>query len=387
MTAQTLYGLEKVLAEELLRLGAKDVKTHNRAVAFTGDLGFLYKANLCLRTALRVLVPITDFPVRTEQDLYAGIKQIAWERFMGPEDSFAFHCTLGPARFSHAQYLALLAKDALADRFRERTGARPSVDTEHPVLRIRLFIHGDHCTVSLDSSGDSLHKRGYRDQTNLAPINEVLAAGMVLLTGWDRRSNLVDPMCGSGTILIEAALIAANIPPGVYRKGFAFQQWPDFDEGLWRKIYDGAMERISGNKPLILGGELSKNVFRKAAANVAIADLKDEIQLRNVAFEDLEAPEGRGILIINPPYGERMDEDSDINGLYKMIGDTLKQNWAGYEAWLITPNLEAAKHIRLTPRPKIRLFNGPLDCRFMRYELYAGSRRRDKPEGMPGSTE
>lgn len=387
MTAQTMYGLEKVLAEELLRLGAKDVRTHNRAVAFTGDLGFLYKANLCLRTALRVLIPISDFPVRTEQDLYAGIKKIAWERFMRPEDSFAFHCTLSSNRFHHAQYLALLAKDALADRFRERTGARPSVDAEHPVLRIRLFIHGDHCSVSLDSSGDSLHKRGYRDQTNLAPINEVLAAGMVLLTGWDRMSNLVDPMCGSGTILIEAALIAANIPPGVYRKGFAFQQWPDFDEALWRRIHDGAMERISGNKPLILGGELSKNVLRKAAANVAIADLKEEIELRNVAFEDLEAPARRGILIINPPYGERMDEDADINGLYQMIGDTLKKNWAGYDAWLITPNLEAAKHIRLTPRPKIRLFNGPLDCRFMRYELYAGSRRRDKPEQTRGPAE
>src|SRR5690606_1478323 len=298
-----------------------------------------------------------------------------------------FNCTLSSDRFHHAQYLALLAKDALADRFRERTGARPSVDAENPVLRIRLFIHGDHCSVSLDSSGDSLHKRGYRDQTNLAPINEVLAAGMVLLTGWDRMSNLVDPMCGSGTILIEAALIAANIPPGVYRKGFAFQQWPDFDEGLWRKIHDGAMERISGNRPLILGGELSKNVLRKAGTNIAIADLKEEIELRNVAFEDLEAPEGRGILIINPPYGERMDEDADINDLYKMIGDTLKKNWAGYDAWLITPNLEAAKHIRLTPRPKIRLFNGPLDCRFMRYELYAGSRRRDKPEQPLGSAE
>jgi putative N6-adenine-specific DNA methylase len=375
MTAQTMYGLEKVLAEELLRLGAKAVATRNRAVEFSGDLGFLYKANLCLRTALRVLVPITDFPVRNEQDIYAGIKKFPWEVLLGEDGTFAFHAKLNSERFGHSQYVALLAKDALADRFRERTGKRPSVDVEDPALRIRLFIHDDQCSVALDSSGSSLHKRGYREQTNLAPLNEVLAAGMVLLSGWDRMSNFVDPMCGSGTLLIEAALIAANIPPGAYRKSFGFQHWNDFDAALWEKVHSGAMERITGNRPVILGGELSKNVARKAATNIAIADLKEEIEVRNVAFEDLPAPEGRGVLIINPPYGGRMDQDEDINALYRMIGDTLKKNWAGYEAWVITPDLEAAKHIRLTPRPKIRLFNGALDCRFMRYELYAGPRR------------
>ncbi len=384
MTAQTLYGLEKVLATELLQLGGRNIETHNRAVVFTGDLGFLYKANLCLRTALRVLVPITEFQVRNEEDLYAGIKRIAWEKYMGANDTFSFSCTLNSNLFHHSQYLALRAKDALVDRFREHTGTRPSVDVEQPVMPIRLFIHGDLCSVSLDSSGDSLHKRGYREQTNLAPLNEVLAAGMILLSGWDRMSNFVDPMCGSGTVLIEAALIAGNIPPGVYRKGFSFQRWNDFDAELWQNVVNGAMARITGNKPLILGGELSKNVARKAETNIAIADLKDEIQVKNLAFEDLPAPEGRGILLINPPYGERMDEDADINGLYKMIGDTLKKNWSGYEAWVITPNLEAAKHIKLTPRPKVRLFNGALDCRFMRYELYAGSRRRDLPPGKEG---
>ncbi len=375
MTAQTMYGLEKVLAEELSRLGAKEVVTRNRAVEFSGDLGFLYKANLCLRTALRVLIPITDFQVRNEQDIYAGIKKFPWEVFLREDDTFAFHAKLNSERFGHSQYVALLAKDALADRFRERTGKRPSVDVEDPALRIRLFIHDDQCSVALDSSGDSLHKRGYREQTNLAPLNEVLAAGMILLSGWDRMSNFVDPMCGSGTLLIEAALIAANIPPGAYRKSFGFQRWNDFDPALWEKVHTGAMERITGDRPVILGGELSKNVARKAETNIAIADLKEEIEVRNIAFEDLSAPEGRGVLIINPPYGERMDEDEDINAVYKMIGDTLKKNWAGYEAWVITPNLEAAKYIKLTPRPKIRLFNGALDCRFMRYELYEGSRR------------
>ncbi|MBK9419487.1 MAG: class I SAM-dependent RNA methyltransferase [Flavobacteriales bacterium] len=380
MMAQTMYGLEPVLVEELLRLGAKDVSKHNRAVSFRGDLGFLYKANLCLRTALRVLVPVDDFPVQNEQDIYAGIKKIPWEVFMGVDDTFAFTAKLNTEHFGHSQYVALLAKDAVADRFREKTGKRPSVDAEDPMLRIRLFISGDRCSVALDSSGDSLHKRGYREQTNLAPLNEVLAAGMIMLSGWDRMSNFVDPMCGSGTLLIEAALLAANIPPGAYRKGFAFQRWNDFDAALWEKIHAGAMERISGNKPVILGGELSKNVARKAETNIAIADLKDEIEVKNVAFEDLPAPEGRGVLIINPPYGERMDEDEDINGLYKMIGDTLKKNWSGYDAWVLTPNMEAAKYIKLTPRPKIRLYNGALDCRFLRYELYAGSRRREQAE-------
>ena len=378
MTAQTMYGLEPVLAEELLRLGAKDVEKHNRAVSFRGDLGFMYKANLCLRTALRVLVPIEDFEVRSEQDIYAGIKKIPWEVFMDVDDTFAFSAKLNTELFGHSQYVALLAKDALADRFREKTGKRPTVDVEDPALRIRLFITGDHCSVSLDSSGDSLHKRGYREQTNLAPLNEVLAAGMVMLSGWDRMSNFVDPMCGSGTLLIEAALLAANIPPGAYRKGFGFQRWSDFDAELWAKVHAGAMERITGNKPVIWGGEVSKNVARKAETNIAIADLKEEITVKNVAFEDRPAPEGRGVLIINPPYGERMDEDEDINALYKMIGDTLKKNWTGYEAWVLTPNLEAAKFIKLTPRPKIRLFNGALDCRFLRYELYAGSRRREE---------
>ncbi|MEO7081853.1 MAG: THUMP domain-containing protein, partial [Flavobacteriales bacterium] len=366
--------------EELLRLGAKDVEKRNRAVEFTGDLGFLYKANLCLRTALRVVIPIEDFTVRNEQDLYAGIKKIPWEVFMTADDTFAFAAKLNSDLFGHSQYAAQLAKDALADRFREKTGKRPSVDVEDPALRIRLFIFGDQCSVTLDSSGDSLHKRGYREQTNLAPLNEVLAAGMVLLSGWDRMSNFVDPMCGSGTILIEAALIAANIPPGVYRKNYGFQRWNDYDPALWEKVYNGAMERISGNRPVILGGELSKNVARKAETNIAIAELKEEIEVRNTAFEDLEAPAGRGVIIINPPYGERMDEDVDINAVYKMIGDTLKKNWAGYDAWVLTPNLEAAKFIKLTPKPKIRLFNGALDCRFMRYELYEGSRRRDKEE-------
>lgn len=385
MIAQTMYGLEEVLAGELAALGATGIERHNRAVAFSGDKACMYRANLCLRTALRVLVPIHSFTLRNEHELYDGIRAMRWEEHLAVDGTLAIGCTLRSDRFNHSQFLALKAKDAIADRFRDRTGKRPSVDLDFPDLRIHLHVHEDRrsermetrCTVSLDSSGSSLHKRGYRDQTNLAPISEVLAAGLVLLTGWDRTANFVDPMCGSGTILAEAAMIAANLPAGYHRDGFGFERWKDFDKGLWQGVFDQAMSKVEEDRrPLILGGEISSNVARKAAVNIASAGLKDRVRIKNTAFADLEAPEGGGVLVLNPPYGERMEKDDDINALYKSIGDTLKKKWAGYSAWVITSNMEAAKYIHLTPKPKIKLFNGALECRFMRYELYSGTRRK-----------
>ncbi len=378
MIAQTMFGLEDILIDELHTLGAIEIEKHNRAVGFQGDLGFMYKANLCLRTALRVLVPIHSFEIRNEEELYKKIKAMKWEEYMDLDDTLAINCSLNSDYFNHSQYLEQKTKDAIVDRFRELYGSRPDVDTHRPSLRINLFVSQEKCVVSLDSSGESLHKRGYRDKTNLAPINEVLAAGLVLLTDWDKKSNFVDPMCGSGTILIEAALIAANIPPGSYKDFFGFEKWKNFDRDLWNTIYDEAMSKINKNTPLIMGGEISKNVARKAIINLNEANLKHIIEIETSAFEDLQVPEGRGILIINPPYGERMNLDEDINALYKSIGDTLKKKWAGYDAWIITSNFEAAKHIRLNPKPKIKLFNGSLECRFMRYELYDGTRRKDK---------
>jgi putative N6-adenine-specific DNA methylase len=382
MIAQTMFGLEDILINELRELGAENIEKHNRAIGFSGNLSFMYKANLCLRTALRILVPIRTFEVKSEQDLYDNIKAMKWEDCMEVDDTLAINCSLNSTLFKHSQYLEQKTKDAIVDRFRELFGRRPSVDTLRPALRINLFINQENCIVSLDSSGESLHKRGYRDQTNLAPINEVLAAGLVLLTGWDKKSNFIDPMCGSGTILIEAALIAGNIPPGGYKEFFGFEKWKNFDKELWDVIFDDAMELVHKDRPTILGGEISKNVVRKAIVNVNEANLKRNIRIETCAFEDLDAPEGGGILIINPPYGERMDKDEDINALYKSIGDTLKKKWAGYTAWIITSNMEAAKHIRLNPNPKIKLFNGSLECRFMRYELYSGTKRKDKLEGM-----
>lgn len=381
MTAQTMFGLEHLLVAELEALGAVDVEKHNRAVTFQGDEACMYRANLCLRTALRVLVPIKSFNVEHEEDLYFGIKRIQWENFMDVDDTLSVHCSLHSELFNHSQFLALKAKDAIVDRFREHYGRRPSVELDDPTLRIHLHVHGDVCLVSLDSSGGSLHKRGYRDHTNLAPINEVLAAGLVLLSGWDPKTPLVDPMCGSGTVLIEAAMIAGNIPPGIHRPSFGFQRWKDFDPSIWQEVLDEANEGIDrGERPLLIGGEISPHVARKAESNIASAGLKKRIRIVNTPFQDLAAPEGEGTMILNPPYGERMDQDEDIEAVYKMIGDTLKKNWSGWTAWMITSNMEAAKHVRLTPRPKIKVFNGPLDCRFLRYELYSGSRRRDIPE-------
>lgn len=379
MIAQTMFGLEELLADELQAIGAKDIEIRNRAVRFSGDEACLYRANLCLRTALRILVPIDSFRVGNEQDLYTGIKRMPWEDFLTPADTLAIGCALNSDRFNHSQFLALKAKDAIADRFRGRTGQRPSVDLDSPDLRIHLHVQGDQCTVSLDSSGSSLHKRGYRDSTNLAPINEVLAAGLVLLTKWDRKSNLVDPMCGSGTLLIEAAMIAGNIPAGAHRPEFGFERWRDHDKELWRAVREAAMAQVTDDRPLILGGELSPHVARKAGINIARTGLKDRIRIKNSPFQELEPPEGGGVLIMNPPYGERMDSE-DINALYRSIGDTFKQKWGGWEAWVITSNREAAAHIHLTPKPRIKLYNGALECRFMRFELYSGSRRKGRTE-------
>ncbi|MEZ4739781.1 MAG: THUMP domain-containing protein [Flavobacteriales bacterium] len=383
MVAQTLHGLEELLRVELLKLGARDIERHNRAVSFTGDLGFMYKANLSLRTALRILIPLDSFDARSPDELYMALREFEWEVFLDVKDTFMFRVTINSPHFTHSQYVAQKAKDAVVDRFRDKYGVRPSVDTDDPTMRIHLHINNERCAVSLDSSGGSLHQRGYRVETNAAPLNEVLAAGMVLLSGWNKRSPLVDPFCGSGTILAEAAMIAANIPPGIYRERFAFQGWNDYDETLWNTIHDSAIDRISNDRPIIIGGDINRITVSKAKETLRSAKLEDMVTIKHSAFADLEAPEGRGMLIMNPPYGERMDEhgimapsgEAEINELYKSIGDTLKHRWAGWTAWVLTSNLDAAKHIKLTPKPKIQLFNGALDCRFLKYELYEGSRR------------
>lgn len=380
MIAKTIFGLEEVLSAELQRLGARDIEVHNRAVSFTGDKGFMYKANICLRTALRVLVPIKTFIVQNEQDLYQLIQDINWEDYMDVSDTLAIDTVLNSELFTHSQYISQKAKDAIVDQFRTKHGIRPSVDLEKPTLRIHLHIFKDTCTVALDSSGESLHKRGYRDKTNLAPLNEVLAAGMVLLSGWDKRKTFVDPMCGSGTILIEAALIANNIPPGYFREQYGFENWKKFlpfDEELYGKIFDAAIDKITNHNQQILGGELSPNVAKKAKGNVKEAKVDDVVSIKISDIKDFEAPTGGGIVIINPPYGERMVKDN-ITELYKMIGDTFKKNFTGYDCWILTSNTEALKHVGLRPSRRITLFNGQLECKFVKYEMYQGTKKVHK---------
>jgi len=383
MMAKTIFGLEETLAGELLRLGAKDVEIHNRAVSFVGDKGFMYKANLNARTALRILVPVETITVTNEKSLYEGIQSIDWEKYMDVTDTLAIDSVVNSDLFTHSQYVSQKAKDAIVDQFRAKHGERPSVDLDKPTIRINLHIFKDVCTISLDSSGESLHKRGYRDKTNLAPINEVLAAGLVMLSGWDKRTNFIDPMCGSGTIVIEAALYANNIPAGYFREDFGFMRWHKFmpfDEELWDTIFDAAVNKITNHEQVIIGGELSPNVAKKAKENVKFAKVDDIVTIRNCDMKDFEVPPGRGVVIINPPYGERMVKDN-IEELYKMMGDTFKQKFAGYNCWILSSNMDAFKHVGLRPTRKIALFNGQLECRFMKFEIYEGTKKIHKLEG------
>lgn len=387
MIAKTIFGLEETLSQELQRLGAKDVEIHNRAVSFVGDKGFMYKANLCLRTALRVLVPIETITVYNEKSLYEAIQSIDWEKYMDVNNTLAIDTVLNSELFTHSQYVSQKAKDAIVDQFRAKHNVRPDVDLDKPTIRIHLHIFHDVCTVSLDSSGESLHKRGYRDKTNLAPINEVLAAGLVILSGWDKRTNFIDPMCGSGTILIEAALYANNIPPGYFREDFGFMRWHKFmpfDEELWDTIFDAAVNKITNHEQKILGGELSPNVAKKAKENIKLAKVDDVVSIRNCDMKDFEVPPGRGVVIINPPYGERMVKDN-IEELYKMMGDTFKKKFAGYNCWILSSNMEAFKHVGLRPTRKITLFNGQLECKFQKYEIYEGTKKIHKLEGRGNS--
>ncbi len=380
MIAKTIFGLEDVLSAELQRLGARNVEIHNRAVSFTGDKGFMYKANICLRTALRILVPIETFKVTDEKSLYNSIQSINWESYMDVTDTLAIDTVLSSDLFTHSQYLSQKAKDAIVDQFRAKHGERPSVDLDKPTLRIHLHVYQDNCTLAFDSSGESLHKRGYRDKTNLAPLNEVLAAGMILLSGWDKRSTFIDPMCGSGTLLIEAAMIANNIPPGYYREEYGFEKWKKFmafDQELFNTIFDAAIDKITNHEQKIIGCDISRNVAKKAKENVKLAKVDDIVTVQTCAMQDMEVPTGRGIVVMNPPYGERMVKDN-IEELYKSIGDTFKKNFSGYDCWVISSNMEAFKHVGLRPSRKIALFNGQLECRFMKYEMYQGTKKTHK---------
>ena len=374
MVAKTLFGFEALLAKELRNLGAGYVKEGIRNVSFEGDTGFMYKANLCLRTAIKILKPISTFYVRDEKDLYNKIYALDWPSYFGDEETFAIDAIVNSETFTHSLFVSQKVKDAIVDKFRAVNGRRPSVDTRLPQFPINIHIQRNQCTVSLDSSGSSLHQRGYKTATNIAPINEVLAAGILLLSGWDGRSDFLDPMCGSGTLLIEAAMIACNIPANINRESFAFKNWKDFDEELFKKIAAVSLNKTREFHHSILGYDKAPSAIRKAIENIENAGLSEYISLsQEDFFKTTKASEGPLHMVFNPPYGERLNVEMET--FYAKIGDTLKQHYPGTNAWFITANLEALKFVGLKTSRKIKVFNGKLESRLVYYQMYAGSKK------------
>jgi len=377
MVAKTMAGLEGVLAEELTAMGAENVEVLYRAVGFEGDQALMYRANYCCRTALRILKPVTSFVARNELALYNNIFKIKWHEIFNINETFAIDAVVSGNYFTHSQYAALKVKDAIADEFREHFGARPSVDVEDPDLRINVHIENEKVTLSFDSSGESLHKRGYRKVVDKAPMSEVLAAGLIKLTGWKCDSNFVDCMCGSGTIPIEAAMLALGIPAGFFRKKWGFMTWHDFDPELWQRVMREAGAEMEEFNYEILASDHSAKAVEIARANIENAHLQYDIKLSKQDMFKMVPPEGGGIMIINPPYGERLEEKDLIN-LYKGIGDALKKNFKGFEAWIISSNKDVMKLIGLKPSKKIDVYNGPLECKFEKFEIFEGSYKDKK---------
>lgn len=377
MIAKTLYGLEGVLAEELKNLGAQEVKEGNRMVSFKGDKGFMYKANLSLRTALKILMPLDTFNVYSEEDLYKVVYNYDWPALFGADQTLAIDSVVFGDVFTHSLYVSQKIKDAIADRFRAVEGRRPSVDLNHPDVRIHAHIDQHVCSLSLDSSGASLHQRGYRGRTNIAPINEVLAAGILLLSGWDQRTDLLDPMCGSGTLPIEAAMLSCKIPANINRKEFAFEKWKDWDEDLFYTIEEAQLNKIQGLAGSIFGYDKAPSAVAKARENIRNANLEEFISIEKENFLFTQKDSDRPLHIItNPPYGKRLK--GDIPALYAEMGSLLKHKYNGTQAWIISSHFEALKHVGLRPSKKIKLFNGKLESRLQCYDIYAGTKKVHK---------
>ncbi|MGZ3900976.1 MAG: THUMP domain-containing class I SAM-dependent RNA methyltransferase [Bacteroidia bacterium] len=378
----TFFGLEEVLAKELQLLGGRDVEVFKRGVSVTGDIGFLYKANLCLHSALKVLIPIAKFEASTEQELYDNINKLEWEKFISVSDSIMIESVLNSDFFDHSLYVSQKVKDGIVDRFREKTGSRPDVDLIHPAFKVYVHIYKNEVSLHLDSSGEPLYKRGYRSDINQAPMKEVLAAGLVKLSGWEPHQLLIDGMCGAGTIAIEAALWANNIPPGYYRNDFTFMKWRNYDEALYETIYDGSIGKIKNNKVEIIANEIDALTIKKAKINIKNAKVDDVVTCNHQSFFDMSTERKSGVIILNPPYNERMPL-AETEKLYKEIGDKLKKDFKNFVAWIITSAPEGVKSVGLRPSRKIQLYNGSLDCRFLKYELYEGTKKLHKIQPKP----
>lgn len=370
LIAKTFQGLEEVLAKELTEIGATNIELGRRMVSFTGDKRMMYKANIALRTAIRILKPLKHFTAKDADDVYDAVKSIDWAEYMDEKTNFSVDAVVFSNEFRHSKFVAYRVKDAIVDYFREKTGERPSVRINNPDLRLNIHIAETQCTLSLDSSGESLHRRGYRQEQVEAPLNEVLAAGMILLSGWRGETDLIDPMCGSGTIPIEAALIARNIAPGIFRKEFGFEKWKDYDEELFQEVYhDDSEERPFHHT--IYGYDINQYAYQIASNNVKAAGLNSCIKLAQRPFEEFERPAEKAIIITNPPYGERITTD-DLLGFYKLIGQKFKHQFAGNTAWVLSYRDECFDQIGLKPSEKIFLYNGALECQFRKYELFDG---------------
>jgi len=385
LIAKTFMGLEPVLAKELTQLGADNVQIGRRMVSFTGDKEMMYRANFQLHTAIRILKPIKHFKAKCADDVYEEIKKIDWTQYLGEEKTFAVDSVVFSEEFRHSKFVSYKVKDAIVDQFREKTGKRPNISVTNPDIRLNMHIAEDHCTLSLDSSGESLHRRGYRQESVEAPLNEVLAAGMIMMSGWQGETDFIDPMCGSGTLLIEAALIAKNMAPGLFRKEFAFEKWPDFDADLFDQIYnDDSQEREF--KHHIYGYDIDIKAVNTARMNAKAAGLAGDITIAQQDFKDFTQPANKSIMITNPPYGERISTP-DLLGTYRMIGERLKHQFKGCDAWILSYREECFEQIGLKPSIKIPLYNGSLECEFRKYQMFDGKLKDFRHEGGIVKTE
>lgn len=385
MIAKTFMGLEDILAQELVELGANNVEKGRRMVAFTGDKALMYRANFALRTAIRILKPIKHFRAKSADQVYDHIKEIDWSKYIGDGKTFSVDSVVYSEEFSNSRFVTYKVKDAIVDQFRERTGKRPNISVADADIRLNIHISEDKATVSLDSSGDSLHRRGYRQEAVEAPLNEVLAAGMILMTGWKGETDFIDPMCGSGTLAIEAALIARNIAPGVFRKKYAFEKWHDFDAALFDEIYnDDSREREFEHH--IYGYDIDYLAVNMSKANVKAAGLSADITIEQQDFKDFKGHEGKAIMVTNPPYGERISTPNLLE-TYKMIGERLKHAFKEGDAWILSYREECFQQIGLKPSVKIPLYNGSLECEYRKYSIFDGKLKNFREEGGVVKTE
>ncbi len=379
LIAKTFMGLEPVLAKELTQLGANEVQIGRRMVSFMGDKEMMYRANFQLHTAIRILKPIKHFKALSADDVYREVQKIDWSEYIGLDKTFAVDSVVFSEEFRHSKFVAYKVKDAIVDQFREKTGKRPNISVANPDIRLNIHIAEDKCTLSLDSSGESLHRRGYRQESVEAPLNEVLAAGMILMTGWQGETDFIDPMCGSGTLLVEAALIAHNMAPGLFRKEYAFEKWPDFDSDLFDRIYnDDSGEREFTHH--IYGYDVDIKAVNTARLNVRAAGLLNDITVEEADFKNFTQPKEKSIIVTNPPYGERISTP-DLLGTYKMIGERLKHQFLNNDAWILSYREECFDQIGLKPSIKIPVYNGSLECEFRKYQIFDGKMKDFRAEG------